>query len=1599
MKKRLIILTILALPLMAAAAEKPAKHIAGLLHDILQIEQVHPDSVYPFIQRIEEYKTTLLSAEACAVCDLCLGRLYSERAYWAQYAGYEDNMQRSHAAFRQAFAQPDMLVQMKGKKWAPLVTKGKGEDAFGGDMLGVAWRTMRNALGAFVADTLQGVPRSGWMIDHYLQQGNRRAAFLLAQDSLLQSNTPALQLERELLKLRERFQDVPDVAQLYIHLSHCEGLSEQQRKAYLVEGLARYPKYKGRNALQNELLSLTDPVFQWSGPTLLYPDKTYEWQLRARNMQGVAWQGTEHAFVGAESDVDWVSDTLQWQSPAAVGKHTLWFLPQPKVKTKKKPKRREQEVFVSRLQMLTQSLPDGQLRLIVTDRQTGQPQCDAMIELFREADDTVAYTRRYTDTQGCVQLSVPREKNRYQPLYVRLSNSEERHHAIQTLRYGQPWYDASRFSAHHVELYADRAIYRPGQEVKLGGIAYKQRGWQARTQDGESITLILRDAQRKEVERKSVTTDSLGVFEATFTLPTNRRNGNWTVQADEQQIYLRVEQYKRPTFTVVLNDSLQRTADTLTVTGSALRYDGMPLRYARVAANSTLLSYGRYGGAPNASHRDTVQTDAEGRFSFVVPNDTSCTSVRVALDVLSSYGEQQHAKRHYSLRPERPQPTKVDSTFLAICPRDTFDAARPTEITLSTTAAEAWVYYTLSVNGSVHKDTLLHLTRGAHTLPVMYDAAYGDGAVVSLATVIDEKVYTHTQHIRLCKPDMRLVMRWDSFRDKTQPGARERWQLTLTRPDGTPAHANVLATLYDASLERLQRHRLGLDVALSHQLFAVPYRQVRLPYYEGHLYESYTQKRKKLSVTLLPQLDDALFVPRMAQDMVYGSPRVYKATRNVMMMDAAAAPAMSNQEMVVGSKDLAEEEGTVMRLQGTGQSDTNTDATAALPLRENFQETAFFMPRLRTDAQGQAVMEFTLPESTTTWRLQAVAHTQDMMYTAFLHDIVAQKPVMAQARLPRFLRVGDEAQLSGSLTNATDQPQAVRATMQLLDAKTQKVLLTERKQVTLQPQADTTFTFIYKVGEADVLVRWSVEGKDCTDGEQHLLSVLPTDIEITNTLPITAMNAGVYTYDLKELYPAEGRDYTVVAEYTAYPEQLALQALPALARTKGCDALSLTASLYAQVLAKHLGVQAEDSTEVLLQRLRDMQRSDGGMAWYPGMPSTRYISLEVAYLLARLQMLTHQPQDDAMLRRIVGYLLNDKSRVREMGRNEKLRTLYVVQAANLSLARAEQQKVDSLVDNVKDLKPEQTDLEGQALAAIVLHRQGLERKAEAMVEAFRPRLVSAPQQGTYIEWPQGPWRSIDRKLDIHVQLMEALQAVDPQATELLGGMRRHLLLQKRMQLWDTPVQSANAIFALMNGYRRQPQVAHDVLRLYSARNRALQSVIAPVDSLGYVRDTLDAAALPAELRLTKASEGQSWGAVYASCYMPYQHVEADTTGLAVRQQVPVGAKAGSRITLTQRIMADADYEYVTVVVPRPAALEPVEQLSGCRYQDGLCYYLEVADSELRYHILSIPRGHYRFAQDYYVERSGQYHMGVSTIRCTLAPELQGRDADKVMVVD
>ena len=1604
--KRILISLLLLLPAVVFANKKTDGELVDKLKNVMQTAEVHPDSVYPCIQKIEAFRGSLSTKEEQAVADLCLGRLYSRWAWQAKYAGFEDYTQRSMEAFRRALARPDMLAAMKAKQWPMLLEEASKDDPFGGDMLSVAWYTLSYALGAETADTLQGVPTWSEMIHRYESQGNRRAALRLATDSLMQSPVFGERQVQRLKALLDRYGDLDDAANLYLLLSRCylQFKDAQQRKTWLTEGIKRYPKYAGRAQLQNELLMLTDPAFQWEAPKLVYPGRTYDWALRSRNMQSVEWGGAPYRFPEDRCDAEWYTDTVQWTAPEALGIYKLNFLPRPRVKTKEKVESQMAMLMVSRLQMLCQGLPEGVLRIVVVDRMTGEPQQGVDIELFRiNGKDAKPYTHRKTDAQGSLLVSLQKGKGDWKDIYARIGATTEPNHEIEYLHYYQPWYAAGEETTRQVHLYTDRSIYRPGQEVQVGGILYSQKGWTLRTQNRDSVVLVLRNVAYEEVERKTVYTDSLGVFSATFTLPTNQHLGRWSLNAEGYTaVGLRVENYRRPTFTVELTDSLQRTADSVYIYGKARRFDGAPLRSARVTGTWWAHSYWRMSLPRKAHPVDTLFTDAEGAFRLSMPKDTVNRMLEVQLDVLSTYGEQQQATHSYVLRPYEPQPQKVDSTFLMTCPRDSFDAAHPAEVTLSTDQERAWVYATFSSNGRVHQDTLLCLTRGSHTFPVPYREEYGKALSMFFATTLNEKVYRENQTLRLSRPDMRLRLRWDSFRDLAQPGDREQWKITLLRPDSTPAAANVVATLYDASLDRINPHTFDLGLSLGYVDFTLPFRGISRNWQRSVVSITLQQARlKEQTFGQYARLNDQWFGNSVRvrgtgrrDGLMFKEVVVAESSRSANQMLAAAAPKMAADEV---AEEVAVE--ATAGADGGAAEVEQQDPTAAIPLRENFEETAYFNAQIRTDANGQAVLEFTLPQSTTTWRLRAVAHTADLMHTTFGRELVAQKPVMAQARLPRFLRKGDEATLRGSLTNTTDQAQKVKATMQVKDAKTGKLLLNRRGSLTLAAKADTTLAYIYKVEGGDVLVRWIVEGEDFSDGEQHALSVLPTAIDVTNTLPITAPKAGEYTYDLSKLYPKDAEDRALVIQYTAHPEQLAVEALPALAKQKGNSVFSTLTALYAQVVAKKLGVEAEDSIDVLRTRLADMQRPDGGISWYPGMPGTRYITREVGFQLARLQMLTGEAQDADMLRKIIGYLLNEDSRVKYMWQGDLLRTLYIVQSTDVKLTKREQAKADSLLRAVKELKPADLSLEGQALAAVVLYRQGQKRKAQAMIDAFKPRLVSTPERGTYIEHPQGPMRSVNRKVDIHVQLMEALQLVQPEETELLGGMRQNLLLQKRTQVWDTPISSVNAIFALLNNYKKPEQIARDVMQVTWKGKRAITNIIAGEDEKGYACDTLDATQLPAQLRLHKLNEGQSWGAAYAHFRQEFTNVESDTTGLAVRQDVPVGLKAGGRVTLTQRIMADTDYEYVTVSVPRPANLEAVDLLSGCRWQDGLCYYLEVEDSRLRYHILALPRGHYRFRQDYYVERPGTYHTGVSTIQCVLAPEYQGRDADHVLTVE
>ena len=1612
----------------SSQAKSKGKELSGLLLSYMQLEDIHPDSLERNIDSLKQCRKQSKDPAARAVYAAALGKLYAERILWRSVG--TDMLDSAVVWYGVALADKQLLAEEKAKRWKPFVVIGRDEGYFNGDMLNVVWRSMVESIGKVERDTARVLPKYGEMIDFYNRRGMRNAALLLTLDSLSDAD---LVSDENLKKVSEKYADLPLCAEVYLRISERGYKTPKERREWLQLGLNKYPKYKRKAALQNALTRLSDPNFSWEGPSFVYPGKQYQWIFTGRNIQSVLINGEEHKFPDCDP-VDTFRDTLVWTAPAPCD-YAITFVPRPRVKTTEKVVPINQKIRISALHMVYQVMADNKVRVLVVDSETGEPQKGVKIIAYRpDVKDTVEYFMGYTDQQG--KLAVPRwrqkgSKSASSQVRLRMWSDVEQHLPIQTFYvYGQGvWNGAPENSTHHINLYTDRGIYRPGQMVHVSGIEYSQLDWESHPLAGRTHTLKLYDSQYKEVEKKEVVSDEMGVFSAEFELPTGRRNGSFFIKVDnDESVYFRVEEYKRPTFEVTLEDSLYVVGDScVEVRGAAKNYEGTPLRGARVTGTYSWRNpwfyYEKFNSRENETQKlDTIETDDKGVFRYrfkVLKSDLeqnrswigSRRMLNVNVDVLSQQGETHNAQHWYWRIRETidpPQPAKVDSTFLVRCVKDTFSLAQPGRIEVTTKLHDVYLHYTLSAAGKMWKDDVVRLDNETFAFDIPYREEYDQSLTASFCFVKNGKVNTAERTIYLARPDNQLRAHWDTFRDLLQPGQKEEWRLTLRRPDGTAADANLMLALYDASLDYFVNHRWSFNIYRNHRTYEMSFHDVT-HYYSGSSANAwYNQKTKKVREIEFSQIDGQYFQSRVYSRNLYygaGGPRLLAksaSATNAVMEEAAVAREVSMDAVQDNKVVTRGEEGT--------EEESEETSLPAVKMRENFNETAFFMPQLRTNKDGQVVVSFTLPESLTRWNLLGVAHTSDMMYTNLYEQIEARKDLMAQLYLPRFLRPGDEAMLTATVRNVSEQKQKGRGVLQILDAKSEKVLKSWKTNIVLESKKDTVLHFPYEVVNngkcSDLIVRWAVEGTTCSDGEQRLLPVLSATEHITKTLAITAYDPGVTNFDLTELFPNGVTERQLTLQYTTHPEQYALEALPVLAQAKHNDVLSLATAYYAGILGRTLHVNMPDSTEAYLEKIKALQDANGGFRWYPQFPVSPYLTREVSFLLTRLHMLTKGKPAEQVNTKAVHYLLEQRIDSAYFSSSD-LRTLYVALWSDVRLSKEEQKKVDYLLKLAKKVEPEKMGYEGQALLALVWNKDGEQRKAKKFVEAFKKYLVTSPDRGSYIEFPKGSFVSIDRKLHIHVQMMEALGKVMPEETKLLSGMRRYLLQQKRTQEWSTPINSANAVFALLNGHvDRKPSALKDLLTL-TRKGTSVQNFTAKEDSLGFIRDSIDIedGKLPVRLRLHKFSKDESWGGVYADFEQPFDQVTAHSTGLSVTQEYPQEAKTGNRYIVRYRISADRDYEYVTLIVPRPAFTEPVNQRSGygcirasLGWAGGLGYYRQVHDATTEFSFYQIPRGEYLIEETLYVERDGRYHSGIATIRCEYADEFQGHSGDCVIKV-
>lgn len=500
-----------------------------------------------------------------------------------------------------------------------------------------------------------------------------------------------------------------------------------------------------------------------------------------------------------------------------------------------------------------------------------------------------------------------------------------------------------------------------------------------------------------------------------------------------------------------------------------------------------------------------------------------------------------------------------------------FDAASPATIYIGSSEKNVYLLYDVFAGNKRLESKRIELSDSVVSFRFPYKKEYGDGILVSMAFVKDGRLYSHNARIMKPAPEKKLQLKWTTFRDKLRPGQQEEWKLTVLYPDGSPAEAEMLATMYDASLDKIySAHKLDFGVDFH---YVVPLTYWNTSYMRNaYLYVDFPLKRLRA----VPLEYSELIIPstgRMEAMVVGygGSPRATlagalkirgRSAANAVMNQEAVTDMVLQEEMVETSAQEKVEMGSSEELAETGD----------IQIRENFAETAFFYPQLRTNEKGEVSISFVLPESLTRWKFMGLAHTRNVDYGKIEATATASKEFMLQPNMPRFVRVGDKANIAASLMNLSDKGVKGIVRMELFNPETEKVFYSQKQKFDVKGGETGHVNFTFEVSDkyAVMACRMVADGDTFSDGEQRYIPVLTDKQWVTETVPLNVNGEGAHTFSLENLFNKHSKtasEQRLTVEFTAHPAWYAVQALPVVANPQNEDALSWATAYYAHSLA------------------------------------------------------------------------------------------------------------------------------------------------------------------------------------------------------------------------------------------------------------------------------------------------------------------------------------------------------------------------------------------------------------------------------------------------
>lgn len=583
--------------------------------------------------------------------------------------------------------------------------------------------------------------------------------------------------------------------------------------------------------------------------------------------------------------------------------------------------------------------------------------------------------------------------------------------------------------------------------------------------------------------------------------------------------------------------------------------------------------------------------ETNGKYALEIPNIKTFKEgyYKIIVRAKDSYNQEVKTERYFFVYSEKGKKCVAYKALWLHSAQTTAAVGDKITVFIGSYLPSTNIYLQVISNDTILDAKWLHLEQGQTSYTLSIDEAHR-GTLTFLAYLCDQNnLYREQCTINVPFTNKMIDFEFITFRDKLQPGAKEEWKIKIKGKEGEKLSGELLCSMYDASLDafRANKYSFLLDYLNLRYVNDLYFSPLKNSYFSRGYFHSF----KELGYQFVYRNYYRFLYNFEPSYLGRGDGEIYELSK-WEMSDAAVEYEMDQTVSVAAAGKNAKEASSENADYPAVAKNMDEPKPSTLLPRTNFKETAFFYPQLQTDAEGNVVFSFTMPESLTKWKFQGIAHTKDLRTGSFEKFLQTQKELMIVPNAPRFFREGDMLYFSAKVVNMSDTLLIGTVSLELFNAQTNEkltILVDEKPQ-----------NFIAKKGESQevtfkinipfqvsaityrIMASASIDEALFSDGEEKIIPVLSNRMLVTETLPlaINGEQSKTFTFKQMEQFSNTRTPFKYTLEFSSNPAWYAIQALPYMMEYPYQCVEQTFSRMYANSIATHIANSSPKIKEV-----------------------------------------------------------------------------------------------------------------------------------------------------------------------------------------------------------------------------------------------------------------------------------------------------------------------------------------------------------------------------------------------------------------------------------